>query len=256
MRKIATIVCLIVSMTLFTLSARQTRRHAAHPSHTPEGPPPQVTTACDENIDTIEQCPKSGCGENGDALLNALKNAVPTATSGESRTIDDFINLPQPTRWNTGASRTFKDSDKEGTMVEMRAYILAVKPEGGESCNCELIGKNKTYTDVHIALVADAQEEHENNSITAEITPRVRHSGHPDWTYAKLKDLEGDYVKVVGQLMLDTKHIPQTSKLPGERTNKKLKRATNWEIHPITALWVCTKSKPACDHGSGWEAVP
>jgi hypothetical protein len=100
--------------------------------------------------------------------------------------------------------------------------------EGGESCNCGLTGKDKTYTDVHIALVADAQEDDENNSITAEITPRLRHGGHPDWTYENLKDLEGEYVKVVGQLTLDTKHIPQARKLPGEkRTNKKLKRATN-----------------------------
>jgi len=53
MRKITTIVCLIVSMALFTLSARQTRHHTAHRSHTPERPPPQITTACDENIDTI-----------------------------------------------------------------------------------------------------------------------------------------------------------------------------------------------------------
>lgn len=188
-------------------------------------------------------------------MLNAVKNAVPTATSGESRTIDDFSDLPQPARWNTGASRTFEDSDKEGTMVEVRAYILAVRAEGGESCNCELTGR--VNTDVHIALLADAEEGDENNSITTEITPRLRQGGHPDWTYAKLKDLEGEYVKVVGQLMLDTKHIPQASKLPGEkRTNKKLKRATNWEVHPITALWVCTKSKHACDHGRGWEAVP
>jgi endonuclease/exonuclease/phosphatase family protein len=35
-----------------------------------------------------------------------------------------------------------------------------------------------------------------------------------------------------------------------------LKRATNWEVHPITALWKCTKSRHACDNGSGWKAVP
>src|SRR5262249_26310915 len=182
-----------------------------------------------------------------------VKNAMPTATSGDSRTINDFINLPQPAHWNTGAARTFEDSDKEGTMVEVRAYILAVKPEPAESCNCELAGR--INTDVHISLVADAEEGDEDNSITAEITPRLRHSGHPDWTYAKLNDLEGEYVKVVGQLMLDTKHIPQATKLPGERPHRKLRRATNWEVHPVTALWVCTKSKHACDHGSGWEAV-
>ena len=256
MRKITIAVCLIVSMALFTLSARQTHRHTTHPSHTPEAPPRQLTTACDENIDTIEQCPKRGCGTAGDALLNEVKNAVPTATSGEKKTINDFINLPQPKRWNTGAARTFKDSDKEGTIVEVRGYVLLMRAQKDESSNCGLIGKDKTYTDVHVALVGDAEEEDENNSITAEITPRLRHSGHPNWTYEKLKVLEGDYVKVVGQLMLDTGHISPITKLADEHPRKKLKRATNWEVHPITALWKCTKSRHACDNGSGWKTVP
>lgn len=57
-------------------------------------------------------------------------------------------------------------------MVEVRGYILAVKPEGVESCNCELT--DRPNIDVYIAVVADAQEDDENNSITAEITPRLR----------------------------------------------------------------------------------
>ena len=57
--------------------------------------------------------------------------------------------------------------------------------------------------------------------------------------------------------MLDTKHIRQAMRMPGEpRWNKGLRRATNWEIHPITRLFKCMKSKTACEHGNGWEEVP
>jgi hypothetical protein len=53
--------------------------------------------------------------------------------------------------------------------------------------------------------------------------------------------------------MLDTKHIHQTHRLPGERTNKGLVRATNWEVHPVTKLEVCQKSESACKANDGWE---
>ncbi len=54
-------------------------------------------------------------------------------------------------------------------------------------------------------------------------------------------------------MMLDSKHIPQAHRLPDERANKGLKRATNREVHPVTKIEVCRKSITACDHGKGWE---
>ena len=97
-------------------------------------------------------------------------------------------------------------------------------------------------TDIHLALVSDP-EDLEENSVTAEITPRIRANGHGNWSYKNLKELEGEYVQITGWLMLDTKHIPQAHPLPDERRNKGLKRITNWEIHPITKLEICTQPK-------------
>jgi hypothetical protein len=138
-------------------------------------------------------------------------------------------------------------------MKTVTGFLLRVKAEGGESCNCGLT--RRVDTDIHFALT-DSPDDPESNSVTAEVTPRVRRHGHPDWTFGKLNDREGEYVRIVGPLMLDTKHIPQLHFLPNEHKNKGLVRATNWEIHPILKLQVCTKTKKACDNGNGWEDVP
>src|SRR5204863_5644294 len=106
----------------------------------------------------------------------------------------------------------------------------------------------------------DAIDEAETGSVTAEITPRVRQKlGHPDWVFSNINDFEGQFVRLTGWLMLDTKHIPQdpdTPLLPNEHRNKGLSRATNWEIHPVTKFEICKTTVVQCRQGQGWEAVP
>lgn len=89
--------------------------------------------------------------------------------------------------------------------------------------------------------------------VTAEITPRVRQHGHPKWVVKNIDDFEGEFVKLTGRMMLDTKHIPQAHRLPHERPNKRLKRATSWEVHPVTRFEVCTKTVSKCRRGLGWQ---
>ena len=225
---------------------------AVHPVKPGPVPAPAISPPCADDMDSIESCPASGCGEFGDALLNAAKNKAPNITSGTPKKLDDIRAMSQPATWNTGKVRTIPEQVGEGKAVEVKGFLLRVKAEGGESCNCGLT--RRVDTDVHFALTDDG-EDPESTSITAEITPRVRRNGHSEWVFKNLNDFEGEYVKVVGLLMLDTKHIPQAAPLPGERRNKGLVRATNWEIHPITRLFRCTKSKHACDHGHGWEEI-
>jgi len=211
------------------------------------------TAECPVSITGIADCSDTGCGENGDTELNKAKNRVdvPRQSDVQTMTFDAIRSLTQPSRWNTGEDRTsIKGSGKEGTPVELKGFLLKVKPEGGESCNCGLT--RRVDTDVHLALVA-APEDLEETSVTAEITPRVRASGHPDWLYKNVKDLEGEFIRVTGWLMLDTKHIRQTQRLPKERLNKPLTRATNWEVHPVTKLEVCQQSVAACNANQGWQ---
>jgi hypothetical protein len=213
-------------------------------------PTPALTGECADGIEGIDDCPVAGCGELGDSLLNAAKNRTDVPAHPTKMTLDDVRAIPEPQRWNTGSNRSsIKGPGKEGTGVVVTGFLLKVKPEGGESCNCGLT--RRVDTDVHLALVDP--EEGEEESVTAEITPRVRANGHPDWVFKNVNDHEGEYVRVTGWLMLDTKHIPQSHRLLHERPNHNLKRATNWEVHPVTKMEVCTKSKKACDKNRGWE---
>jgi len=131
----------------------------------------------------------------------------------------------------------------------VEGFLSIVKPGSVESCNCGLT--RRIDTDVHLVLV-DEIDDVEETSVTAELTPRIRANGHSDWLYKNVKDLEGEYVRVTGWLMLDTKHIRQSQRQPGEHLNKALKRSTNWEVHPVTKLEVCQKSMSACKAGQGW----
>jgi hypothetical protein len=222
-------------------------------------PPPGVTPACTEDEGTINDCPITGCGELGDGRLNTAKNQTAAPSNPATRTLDQIRALSQPLHWNTGANRSsIQGPGQEGSGVVVKGFLLKVKAEGKESCNCGL--GRRIDTDVHLALVSklpDTETEvaitqSEQNSVTAEITPRVR-GDNEKWLFKNVNDLEGFYVRLTGLLMLDTKHIPQSQRLQGERLNHGLARATNWEIHPVTKIEICTKSKKSCDAGSGWK---
>jgi hypothetical protein len=214
--------------------------------------PPAID--CPTPLDGIADCPNTGCGPDADVELNKSKNRTDTPAESDikKKTLDELRSIAQPTRWNTGQDRAeLRQSCKEGTPVQVKGFLSIAKPGGAESCNCGLT--RRVDNDVHLVLVDDV-DEGEETSVTAELTPRVRANSHPTWLFKNAKDdLEGEYLRVTGWLMLDTKHIHQSHRLPGERLNKSLKRSTNWEVHPVTKLEVCRKSLTACNAGQGWE---
>ena len=245
-----TVAALAMAIAVGAYSGNGTRSRAVSSVEAPALPALALTPPCSEDIADITECPITGCGEGGDANLNTAKNRSDRASSPNVMTLAQILALRQPPRWTTGADRTsIKGPGKEGTPVVVKGYLLKVKAEGKESCNCGL--GRRADTDVHFAVVAklpDAEsptavEQSEMGSVTAEITPRVR-GDNEKWLFKNINDLEGEYVRLTGWLMLDTKHLPP---------NRPVKRATNWEIHPVTKIEVCTKSKKACDAGSGWK---
>jgi len=213
-----------------------------------------LTAGCASNIGSIAECPVQGCGWNGDALLNLAKNRSDTPAPGKVRpmTLDQMRALPQPRTWNTGSPRDeLKAPGLEGTPVAVTGFLLRAKPEGPESCNCDLA--KRPDTDVHLALVGSPGDG-EESSVVAEVTPRVRADGRSHWTYRRLhEELVGQFVRITGWLMLDTKHLRQGQLLPNERVNRPTHRATNWEVHPVTTLEVCALSVKACRKGRGWQ---
>ncbi len=217
------------------------------------GPKTPPTSACPTSISAIAECPNPGCGENGDAELNQAKNRadIPGSAAVKHKTLASIRALAQPTRWNTGDDRApIRTAGKEGTPVEVMGFLLLAKPGGAESSNCDLT--RRADTDIHLVLVDNGEADGEETSVTAEITPRIRANGHPDWLFKNVNDLEGQFVRLTGWLMLDTKHIRQTHRLTNERLNKGIKRATNWEIHPVTKLEVCQRTVSACKANLGW----
>jgi hypothetical protein len=220
---------------------------------------PFLTPPCADVIASLNDCPVTGCGELGDAALNTAKNRTGNPLTVKRLTLDEIRRMPQPSSWNTGADRaSIRGPGREGAAVSVTGFLLKAKAEGKESCNCGL--SHRADTDVHLVLVSKMPEaktkeaiaEVEKDSVTAEITPRVR-GKNEKWLYRNVNDLEGSYIRVTGYLMLDSKHFPQAQVLQGERLNRGLSRATNWEVHPITQLEVCTKSRDECESGKGWQ---
>ena len=148
----------------------------------------------------------------------------------------------------------------------MVGYLLAVKQECGESCNCGLQEVDVT-TDNHLVLVnpkvvtdnplpehATAKQikavfaKREPLSMTAEFTPRVRADGHPNFTSDVQTTINKTpqgalWVRVTGQLFFDSEHFKK----------KPLKRKTSWEVHPILKFEYCTKGKTCKkDTDEGW----
>lgn len=220
----------------------------------PQGNTPPCTPAMQASIPA---CPLTGCGDGGDAFLNQAKNRtdVPTVASTTTMTLAQIRAMSQPANWPTGTPRaSIQGPGQEGSPVIVKAYLLKARAEGAESCNCGLT--KRIDTDIHLVLVSklpdlddqDAIDEAEEGSVTAEVTPRVRRNGHASWVHKNINDFEGDYIRITGRLMLDTKHLPP---------NRKLRRATNWEVHPITRFQVCQTTKAKCDQTIGapnWKA--
>jgi hypothetical protein len=253
MRKRVLLISIVALMTALAFGAypgNRTESKRVSSVAATSAPPLALTPPCSEDIADISECPITGCGEGGDSNLNSAKNRSDAPSSPSLMTIAQNPAQLQPLRWTTGAVRSsMRGSGKEGTAVIVKGYLLKVKAEGKESCNCGL--GRRADTDVHFAVVSklpdaetpSAVEASEMGSVTAEITPRVR-GDNEKWLFKNINDLEGEYVRLSGWLMLDTKHLPP---------NRPVKRATNWEVHPVTKVEVCTKSKRACDAGSGWK---
>lgn len=185
-------------------------------------------------------CPVVGCG--GDPLLNSRKNitAIPDPATVEDWQFNDMLNVTFPASWSSGMDRTQLTAWGEGKAVRIKARLKRIEKYGSgkETSNCNL--KLEENNDYHIVLTR-VKNKPESQSITAEITPRLRPAG---WTYKKLNKLKDTqpYVRVTGYLMLDTQHIGDAHPI----------RYTHWEIHPVTAFEVCTMTKIKCDAGEGW----
>ena len=208
----------------------------------PETVAPEVSCV---GIQDISQCPSEGCSSIGVttlAELNKVKNRTNAPTNPRARSLNWIRSLPDPTSWQPGADRAELKALGEGVPVTVLAFVQSVRRGAAESCNCGL--RDARFTDVTLVLTDNADDQ-EMTSVTAEVTPRIRLGGHPEFVFSQLKPLEGGLVRITGWLMFDDQHF----------TDHQLRRATNWEIHPITQIEVCTGSVEGCREGVGWKTL-
>lgn len=231
---------------------------------------------------TLADCPPEGCttSHEVDGNLNSRKNIMTgdaeAQGDAEPQTLASMKALKNPKHFVQGGSRDELEALGEGKLVRVTAFLLTAKVEGSESCNCGLNDEEEedpdvgVNTDNHLVLVSGSTvkkfplpanvsvpqwkknlAKREQESITAEFTPRVR-LDHPNFTRAAVRPLilkapqMALPVRVTGLLMFDSQHFLE----------HPLARVNNWEIHPILKLEYCPKSASCtADSDEGWQSL-
>ena len=183
-------------------------------------------------------CGPTGSGETRDQGTNRRKNRTDIPTSYHSVTWKAIAELPYPrpapkSREHFTPEQLAPIEKYEGAAVQTIGYVVAIKPQKGnsESCNCGM--KGEAATDWHIAL-AQHPGDGEKTSVVVEPTPRIK-KNHPNWTKKNLEPwLNEDMpVRISGWLLFDPEHTNHLNKY----------RSTLWEIHPITKIEVWNDDK-------------
>jgi hypothetical protein len=217
---------LLFSLLAFGCSNRGPRVGAPSPPR----PRAQVTDLSKFTTGDYEGCPPEGSG--GDPDLNRLKNRDLPPPAYEPIAIPDLLANQSPAlleagrkeraSWPRTALAQAIQWESRGVSVE--GYLLRVKQEGPESCNCS----DKTKREYHI-WVGDSPDADRAQSVVVEVSPRLLPS-HPNWRVRILSRLAKDHAKVriSGWLMWDQEHPEQIGKT----------RGTLWEVHPIHVIEV------------------
>jgi hypothetical protein len=279
MRKLATV--LVALCLLFSLpGAAATKKPTTKKTTTTKKKATKKKTVKKPCAHSLADCPDEGCGtvsakgvKSFDPNLNIQKNRHPddpvAQGPAESWTLQEMKDLPDPEDFKKGDPRDELTALGEGKKISVVAYLLIVRAEGGESCNCGLTDESTSVgvnTDNHIVLVSRATvdefpvgdgvtgpaalKKREPESITAEFTPRVR-LAHPNFTRAKLQPLitateqKALRARVTGMLTFDSEHV-------GPRS---LNRVNSWEIHPILMLEVCPTDDCKANSDVGWKSL-
>jgi hypothetical protein len=208
-----------------------------------------------------DQDPGSSLASTKDLVaadFTVLESKIPKTikATNHPKFANQFANLGEGNIHTVVAFLYFAEDTSKGT---------ATVPPNSETCNCKLTAPD-TF-DYHLgigfdaALAATARSTHpksgdadftklEKDSVVAEMTPATR---HPKWTFDRVNALQGQQIKVVGQLMVDNIHFNNRDDCHFAAAQSTCWRSTVWEIHPVTQFYVCkatagcTLSSPASD---------
>jgi hypothetical protein len=243
---------IVVLLLIFAFSSISEAKQPKHRKHrttrTAAASGGKIVVPCPSTLNSITDCPDTGCGPSLDPNLNKQKNIRTDNDAPEDKDFQDLAALPDPVLgFAIGNTREKLAALGEGKMIRVVAWALVARKGGKESCNCGLSAP--ADTDNHIVLIDPSVKtptlaKNEPTSQTAEFAPRVR-LDHPKLVGADLEALitaQGGrlLVRVTGLQMFDGEH----SLGPFH-----LKRKNNWEIHPVFGLEYCPKNK-TCTTGS------
>jgi hypothetical protein len=207
----------------------------------------------------LSACPEAGCAhtDTPDAVTNELKRRLPAGGSPKLLTLDDFKRLQDDEIAAFGDDRiepTEAERSKslhqlsigggkvsEGDLVQVVGFLVGTShANSGESVNCKLTGS--ANNDFHITIADDPSSD-EFAGIVVEMTPQVRKKA---WTLKALAAAEAldRPVLVIGQLFYDNKHHVNDD--PENPQGGDPKRFSLFEVHPVTAFFVC-KTAEQCD---------
>ncbi|MFZ0770608.1 MAG: hypothetical protein WCA49_22700 [Candidatus Sulfotelmatobacter sp.] len=244
----------------------------------------QQTAKVCQNIQNSQQCHTkylAGCAKTAnseyDPYLNFFKNQLVPPTSQAAETLDpqklQTLESATPSQLALNNHRNFSSQFvqlNEGEIVQATGYLYYAQQTSAESCNCERSGPKDS--DYHIGLGFDASKVAEakakptskstefhdlqSNSMIVEITPYYRAKNEPSWTLAKLEALYGAQVKVVGQLIADNDHYAAAEDCGMKGSDpSSCWRLSIWEIHPVTAFYICTTGSDCATTNSGWTKL-
>ena len=234
----------------------------------------QHSKQCPDGL-TLDKCHAEfpdGCSTaakpNYDAYLDFLKDQDPGSMEPSTKNLAsaDFRKLEAASPKGLKSTNHSKFADKfaalgEGNIHTVVAYLYfavdtskgtSARPAESETCNCKLT--DPTTFDYHLGFgfdstLAASASKHpaqdtpefvalEKDSVVAEMTPFIR-TKHPNWTFSRVRALEGQQVKIVGQLMADNKHFNKNDDCQFRSADSGCWRSTIWEVHPITQFYVC-----------------
>ena len=216
----------------------------------------------------LAACPPEGAEKKGSAraALNEVKHRLPSGTTPVFLDFSDLPALQQLADAKVKSGTTAKVSAKqraaslhdlalgaghvgEGDLVAIVGFIVSnASANAGESANCYLKGASNNDFEFSIAPAPTATPY---EGIVGEMIPQDRQK---EWTLGRLHKLaaDGRQVLVAGQLMFDTRHLPN----PKKGTNHESPRFSTWEIHPVTKFLVCRNSTGCnASHEDEWQPL-
>ncbi len=208
---------------------------------------------------SLSSCPVIGCAKSDSpqALENKTKKRVPDGTSTIPLNYRDLANLQSQAQHIVGQRQIPADRNvlnnlhvtagtvNEGTAVAVTGFIAVndpgPHPNTGESVNCNLTAPNDN--DFHINITSSASQQ-EYAGIVVEMIPQDRSD---EWSIDKLQAVRKlqRRVLVTGALFYDSIHVVNAD--PKHPIGGQPKRFSLWEVHPITAFFVCGNADNSCD---------